>query len=131
VGWWHSLDGARLAAALAARAPGARVLLEVNVAGEPQKGGCDPAAVPGLTEHCRELGLDVRGLMTVAPVTGDPRRWFGRLRELAADEDLSELSMGMSGDFEAAVAEGATLIRLGTVLFGARPAVREAVDPGR
>ena len=93
------------------RAPRARVLVEVNVGEEPQKGGCAPAAVPALVEALRVDGLDVAGLMAVPPHGDDPRRWFARLREQAASLELVELSMGMTDDFEIAVEEGATMVR--------------------
>ena len=121
VRWWHSVDRLELVEALAPRVPGARILVEVNVAGEPQKGGADPAAVPALVDRARALGLDVVGLMTVAPAEGDPRPVFATLRGLGSHLGLTELSMGMSSDFEAAIAEGATLVRVGTALFGPRP----------
>ncbi len=91
------------------------------MAGEAQKGGCAPAAAPALVDRARAGGLDPIGLMTVAPASGDPRPVFAALRELAERLELAELSMGMSGDFEAAVAEGATVVRVGTALFGPRP----------
>jgi pyridoxal phosphate enzyme (YggS family) len=122
VQWWESVDRAELVDALASRAPGARLLVEVNVAGEAQKGGCPPADAPALVERARAGGLAPVGLMTVAPATGDPRPVFAGLRELAQRLELPELSMGMSGDYEAAIAEGATTVRVGTALFGARPA---------
>ena len=129
----HSLDSARLADALE-EAAGSRdvvqdVLVEVNVAGESQKTGCPAGAVRSLVEHAAGLPhLAVRGLMTMAPFTADvveQRRAFRGLRELR-DElvgggfRLPVLSMGMSNDFETAVEEGATMVRLGTVLFGER-----------
>ena len=131
VGWWHSIDRLDLGDALARRVPGARVLVEVNVGAEPQKGGAAPSATPALVEHLRELGLDVVGLMTVAPATGDPARMFEALQAMAARLELSELSMGMSNDFEAAIAHGATMVRLGTALFGARPTFPGSGPPGR
>ena len=67
------------------------------------------------------LGLDVDGLMTVAPQEGDPRGWFAALRDLGERIGLAELSMGMSADFEAAIEEGATMVRVGRAIFGARP----------
>jgi PLP dependent protein len=97
------------------------VLLAVPLASERQKGGCAPAAVGALTDTAREIGLRVEGLMTVPPQHDEPRRWFAALRELAVQLGLRELSMGMSGDFEVAVEEGATMVRLGRVLFGERP----------
>lgn len=130
----HSLDSARVAEAVgwAAAQSGTRVrvLLQVNIAGEGQKSGCDPDAAEALVEQMGALaGLDLTGLMVMAPFTDDERvqrRVFGELRHLrdrlaTVDRPLPDLSMGMSGDFRAAVAEGATLLRLGTVLFGERP----------
>ncbi len=96
------------------------MFVEVNVGEEPQKGGCVPAAVPALVDSLRTDGLDVVGLMTVPPHGDDPRRWFGQLREQAAALGLVELSMGMSDDYELAVEEGATTVRVGRALFGAR-----------
>jgi PLP dependent protein len=100
--------------------PGASVLLEVNVAGEPQKAGCDPESVGRLAESARAAGLDVLGLMAIPPHPGDPRRWFAVLADLAGRLGLPELSMGMSDDYEVAIEEGATIVRLGRVLFGPR-----------
>ncbi len=131
----HSLDSAELAAELAKRAAAAavkqRVLLQVNVAGEEQKSGCAPAEVPALARRvAAESALALEGLMTLAPLTDDTdvqRRTFRGLRELRdhLKEDglwVPMLSMGMSADYGMAVEEGATVIRLGTVLFGARTA---------
>lgn len=121
----HSVDSVHLAAALSRRAAAAYpVLLEVNVAGEASKSGFAPDEVTDATERIRRLpNLDVRGLMTVAPLVADPeelRPVFRRLAELAQRLALPELSMGMSGDFEVAIEEGATLVRVGTVIFGRR-----------
>lgn len=128
----HSVDRPELADELARRVPiGERqpVLVEVNCSGEPQKGGVAPEALPALLDRLAGLAsLDVRGLMTLAPFTSDEgiqRACFGRLRALrdrgeAAGHALPELSMGMSGDYPVAVEEGATMIRLGTLLFGER-----------
>jgi pyridoxal phosphate enzyme (YggS family) len=129
VGLWQSVDRAELGREIARRAPGARVLIEVNIAAEPQKGGCDPVAVPRLRDELAEGGLDVRGLMAVPPAAGDPRPWFAALRGLGADLGLPELSMGMSGDYEAAVSEGATIVRIGRALFGDRPPIAGATAP--
>jgi len=106
------------------------VLLQVNVAGEAQKSGCTPADTPALARQVGALGaLRLEGLMTLAPLTDDvdvQRRTFRGLRVLRdrIKEEvgvwLPTLSMGMSGDYASAVAEGATVIRLGTVLFGPR-----------
>jgi pyridoxal phosphate enzyme (YggS family) len=129
VGLWQSVDRAELGAEIARRAPGARVLIEVNVAAEPQKGGCARATVGELADQLRAQGLDVRGLMTVPPAAGDPRPWFAALRDLGEDLRLPELSMGMSGDFEAAVSEGATIVRIGRALFGDRAPFAVATSP--
>jgi hypothetical protein len=118
---WQSVDRPELGPVLARHAPGAPVLIEVNLAGEPQKGGCAPGAAPALRDGLSALGLAVRGLMAVPPAAEDPRPWFAALRELAARLELGELSMGMTADFEAAVEEGATMVRVGRALFGERP----------
>lgn len=117
---WQSVDRPELGAEIARRARGARVFVEVNVGEEPQKGGCRPADVPALVEALRDGGLAVEGLMAVPPHDDDPRRWFAGLREQAAALGLRELSMGMSDDFEIAVEEGATVVRVGRALFGPR-----------
>jgi len=120
VSCWHSVDREALAVPLARVASGARVLVQVNLAAEPQKGGCAPAEAPALVDRLRGAGLDVAGLMTVPPAAADPRAYFASLRELAARLGLHELSMGMSSDYEVAVEEGATMVRIGTALFGER-----------
>jgi pyridoxal phosphate enzyme (YggS family) len=129
----HSLDSVRLADALEAAAAAAAVvqpvLVEVNVAREPQKTGAAPEEAPALVAHAAGLPhLEVRGLMTIAPYDAtdeEQHRVFGDLRALrdglaTSAVGLADLSMGMSGDFEAAVQEGATMVRLGTILFGER-----------
>ncbi len=128
----HSVDSIELATDLQRRArPGSRqaILVQVNCSGEPQKGGVEPEALPTLLEALRPLNqLEVRGLMTMAALSDDAaiqRAAFRRLRELRDDAEqggakLPELSMGMSGDFLTAVEEGATMVRLGTLLFGER-----------
>ena len=99
-----------------------RILVEVNVGREPGKAGCDPDAVPGLVATLRALpALDVAGLMCIPPADRDPRPFFAALRGLRDGLGLRELSMGMSGDYPAAIAEGATLVRVGTAVFGERP----------
>jgi len=118
---WHSVDRVELAPVLGRHAPGARVLVQVDLAGEPAKGGCEPAAVGDLVRVLQEEGLAVDGLMTVPPRDLPARPWFAQLAAMARDQGLRELSMGMSDDFEDAVTEGATMVRLGRVLFGARP----------
>lgn len=104
------------------------VLIEVNVAGEATKHGFGLAQVAGAVDGLRRLDrLDIRGLMTVAPYSADPeeaRPVFRELRKLASACRLSELSMGMSNDFEVAIEEGATIVRIGTAIFGTRPRTR-------
>jgi len=127
----HSVDSAELATELSKRATSpVRVLLQVNVASEPQKSGCTLEAAPALARQVAALEhLRLEGLMTMAPFTDDAnvqRRTFRGLRTLRdsiQEEEglwLPTLSMGMSGDYASAVQEGATVIRLGTVLFGPR-----------
>ena len=123
----HTVDSERLAEAIEARA-GRRVpvLVEVNVAGESTKHGVARAELPALVERLRRCGkLDVLGLMTVAPQVEDPeyvRPFFRELSRMRDDLGLVELSMGMTGDFEVAIEEGATLVRVGRAIFGSRPA---------
>ena len=120
---WSSVDRASLVKEIAKRAPGAEILVQVNSTGEADKGGCRPQEVSDLVVRARELGLTVRGLMTVGP-TGEPpeaaRPGFERVRGLVDEHDLEICSMGMSGDLEVAVAAGSTRIRVGTALFGSR-----------
>jgi len=126
----HSVDSLALAEELNRRANAPlRVLLQVNAAREPQKSGCALEEAPGLARQIAALGqLQLDGLMTMAPLTDDEdvqRRTFRSLRALrdTIKEEglwLPTLSMGMSADYATAVAEGATVIRLGTVLFGPR-----------
>jgi hypothetical protein len=101
------------------------VLVEVNVANEPTKGGWGPEAVPTALEALAALShVEVRGLMTIPPDVAEPeatRPWFRTLRTLAERHGLRELSMGMSHDFDVAIEEGATMVRVGTAIFGARP----------
>jgi pyridoxal phosphate enzyme (YggS family) len=124
--WIHTLDRAELAREIsrryAAAGATARVLVEVNLGGEAQKSGCEPALVEPLVALARDLpGVEVAGLMCIPPPEEDPRPHFARLRSLRDQLGLRELSMGMSADWRTAVAEGATLVRLGTALFGERP----------
>jgi pyridoxal phosphate enzyme (YggS family) len=131
VSCWQSIDRVELADSLAARVDAATALVEVNVAGEPQKGGCTTEEVVPLVDHLRTLGIAVTGLMTVAPTGVDPRPTFSKLRGLAAICEVTELSMGMSADFEAAIAEGATIVRVGTGLFGMRATFPQFPPPER
>lgn len=120
VTWWQSVDREALGSTIARHAPEARVLIEVNLGGESQKGGCAPGDAGSLSDALRGLGLRVEGLMAIPPHDDDPRRWFAALRELGADLGLPHLSMGMTDDYEVAVEEGATMVRVGRALFGPR-----------
>ncbi len=127
----HSVDSLDLAAEINRRAADAglvqAVLMEVNIGEEATKGGLAPAAVAEAVAAIKDLpNLSVQGLMAVPPLATDPeaaRPYFRRLRELVLSlpyEDVKELSMGMSQDYAVAVEEGATMVRVGTAIFGAR-----------
>ncbi len=132
----HTVDRLELLPAIDRRAASLSAiqefLVEVDLAGEDQKAGVRPDDLPGLLDACAELeAVRCVGLMIIPPVEGDPdasRGWFDRLRELSErlrgtarpNVDLRELSMGMSADFEQAIEAGATLVRVGTAIFGAR-----------
>ena len=121
----ESLDRPKLAQALAeAMAREGRrpdILIQVNTGDEPQKSGCPRAEADAFIRAARDdFGLPVTGLMCIPPVEGDPRPHFAYLANLAAKHGLTVLSMGMSGDFEAAIAEGATHVRVGSAIFGQR-----------
>jgi len=94
--------------------------LQVNIGDEPQKGGCAVADLPALLAAARAADLPVAGLMAVPPAEVEPAPYFALLAKLARDHDLTGLSMGMSADFETAVTLGATHVRVGSALFGAR-----------
>lgn len=130
---FESVDRASLVAELAKRAPGQRVLVQVDTTGEPGKGGCPIDDVPALVATARDAGLTVEGLMTVGPTEGPPeaaRPGFRAVRRLVDALGLTVCSMGMSGDLEIAVAEGSTQVRVGTALFGARGAGPSATSTG-
>lgn len=120
----QSLDRIKLADALAAerdklgKCP--RLFLQVNTGEEPQKAGVTPQEAGALIAHARKLGLPLEGLMCIPPTADDAAPHFAFLAKLARDHGLKNLSMGMSGDFELAVKFGATHVRVGTALFGAR-----------
>jgi pyridoxal phosphate enzyme (YggS family) len=122
----ETVDSVRLAEQIAHAYPAQVVLIEVNIAREPQKSGVDPAQALEVARGVAGM-LDLRGFMGMGPTQGDPRPAFEELRRLRDEAQerfgrpLPLLSMGMSGDFEAAVAAGSTLVRLGQVLFGPRP----------
>ena len=121
----HSVDRPSLVAALAgAMAKEGRrpdCFVQVNIGDEPQKGGCAVADLPALFEASREAGLPVAGLMCIPPADVEPAPYFALLAKLARRHGLEGLSMGMSADYETAVAIGATHVRVGTALFGERP----------
>ena len=133
----HSVDSLKLASEIDRQAKRIDktqdILVQVNVSGEKSKSGVSPEDAPALVRSISSLaGVRIQGLMTMPPFFDAPekaRPYFRALRELARDiarlnlenVDMSELSMGMSGDFEAAISEGATLVRVGTAIFGARP----------
>jgi PLP dependent protein len=131
--WVHGVDRLKVAQRLDAQRPASlpklNLCLQVNIAAEASKGGATPAQLPALAAAVAQLPrLALRGLMCIPPDEADPRQaraWFEQLRTLqdelnACGLALDTLSMGMSGDFEAAVLAGATIVRLGTVLFGPR-----------
>lgn len=135
-GWIHSIDSVQLAREVARRYRGkekvCRVLVQVSVSGEEVKFGCSPEDTQEvLSALLEEGGVEPVGLMTMPPFSADPedsRPYFAALRDLREDllkkgfpaDSLSELSMGMTGDFEVAIEEGATIIRIGTAIFGPR-----------
>lgn len=120
----HTLDRMTLARKLAqqiddqGRRP--QLFVQVNTGDEPQKAGILTDELPGFLQSCTELGLSPEGLMCIPPEGADPVPHFRLLRRLADDHGLRGLSMGMSADFEAAIAEGATHVRVGSAIFGAR-----------
>jgi PLP dependent protein len=123
--WIHSVDRLDLAQELSRRADRAlNILLQVNLGDEPQKGGVAPAELKRLHELVAALpNLKVRGLMAIPPATEQPeqaRPFFRQLRELREQLGLEHCSMGMSADFEVAIEEGATMVRVGTAIFGPR-----------
>lgn len=123
VALWQSVDRAKVGARIANHAPGARVMVQVNATGEPQKAGCEPTEVTSLVDALRQLGLEVVGLMTVGRV-GDRSETLGAfqmVRDLADTLELPQRSMGMTADLDLAIEAGSTMIRVGTGLFGPRP----------
>lgn len=128
----HALDRASLARELAREfakerdrgrgAPLPDLFIQINTGEEPQKAGVAPQFADSFIRECREeYGLEIRGLMCIPPVDEPPSPHFALLRKIAARNDIRGLSMGMSGDFEQAVMLGATHVRVGSALFGARP----------
>jgi len=130
--WVHTISRAKIARRLDAQCPEDKrlsICLQVNVDNDPNKAGVAPAKTAALLETCLGLErLDVRGLMTILDPATEPREGYNRLRELfealkdSAPDCWDTLSMGMSGDYPAAIAAGATQVRVGTAIFGSRPA---------
>jgi pyridoxal phosphate enzyme (YggS family) len=120
----HTLDRASLAQKLARQVQAAghcpQLFVQVNTGSEPQKAGILPADADAFIAECRALDLNVRGLMCIPPEDHDAAPHFGALRAIASRNGLAGLSMGMSADFETAIAEGATHVRVGSAIFGAR-----------
>lgn len=120
----HSVDRSKLAKTIARIADETGqcpdVFLQVNTGEEDQKAGVPPAEADAFIAECRALELPVRGLMCIPPANEEPSLHFALLAKIAARNDLTGLSMGMSGDFESAIAQGATHIRVGSAIFGAR-----------
>ncbi|NBR54135.1 MAG: YggS family pyridoxal phosphate-dependent enzyme [Rhodobacteraceae bacterium] len=120
----HSVDRPKLAETLArlAQERGAcpDLFIQVNTGEEPQKAGIAPADVDGFVATCRTLDLPIKGLMCIPPVEEEPSMHFALLAKMAARNGLAGLSMGMSGDFEKAISFGATHVRVGSAIFGAR-----------
>lgn len=123
VSLWQGVDRQSVVTEIAKRAPGARVLLQVNTTGEESKSGVSPQSLDALLESAVSAGLVVEGLMTLGPTSGDmaeARSSFMQLRALADARGLRECSMGMSGDYQVALECGSTMIRIGSMLFGER-----------
>jgi pyridoxal phosphate enzyme (YggS family) len=121
----HTVDRPKIARAIAEeqqhQAKRLKLFIQVNTGEEPQKAGVAPKETAAFLAHCRDdLGLDIAGLMCIPPVEEEPAVHFAFLAKLAGDLGLPELSMGMSGDFETAVQLGATYVRVGSAIFGAR-----------
>ncbi len=120
----HTLDRPKLARTLARLADetGAcpRLLIQVNTGEEPQKAGILPADADAFIAECRALSLPVEGLMCIPPVDEEPTLHFALLAKIARRNGLEQLSMGMSSDFERAIAQGATYVRVGSAIFGER-----------
>jgi uncharacterized pyridoxal phosphate-containing UPF0001 family protein len=129
----ETVDRDKIAAALKAemdrqgRRP--RLFVQVNIGLEPQKAGIAPAEAAAFVARCRDVhGLAIDGLMAIPPEGVPPGPYFAHLATLVRDAGVSSLSMGMSGDFETAIWMGATHVRVGSALFGARPPVAESED---
>lgn len=120
----HSVDRPKLVLALARLADETgscpELFVQVNTGEEPQKAGVTPDDTDALVAKCRELGLPIAGVMCIPPVDEEPSLHFALLKKISDRNGLSLLSMGMSADFESAIAQGATHVRVGSAIFGAR-----------
>ena len=121
----HSIDRPKIAEAVAAEMKrqqrSLQLFVQINTGGEAQKSGIDPDAADAFIETCRTVhGLTIYGLMCIPPIEDDPRPHFELLRSIGARTGLPGLSMGMSGDYEEAIARGATHVRIGSAIFGSR-----------
>ena len=124
----HTIDRDKIAAAIGSemvrQGRSLQLFVQVNTGGEAQKAGVPPADTLAFVDRCRDVhGLAISGLMTIPPVNESPGPHFALLAKLGRDSDVGRLSMGMTGDFETAIAFGATDVRIGRGLFGARPTV--------
>jgi pyridoxal phosphate enzyme (YggS family) len=122
----HTIDRPKIARALAEemgkQGKRLQLFIQVNTGEEPQKAGVVPGELPALVSLCREeLGLEIAGLMCIPPVEEEPAIHFAFLEKLAAENGFTQLSMGMSDDYETAVSFGATSVRVGSAIFGSRP----------
>jgi len=120
---WQTVDRIETGVEIAKRAPGAKVMVQVDISGEESKSGCDPSDTEQLVELLSGEGLEVVGLMGIGPLAQPEmsRPGFKLLRSMADRLGLAECSMGMSGDLEVAIGEGSTMVRIGRDLFGERP----------
>ena len=120
---WQTVDRSEVAREIGRRAPGAEVMIQVNISGEESKGGCRPADAEGLAADVADAGLRLTGLMGIGPLgpVEEARSSFRTLRRMVDSLGLAHCSMGMTDDLEVAVAEGATMVRVGRSLFGERP----------
>lgn len=120
----HTLDRPKLAQTIARLAGEIgqcpRLFVQVNTGEEPQKAGVLPSQADAFVQDCRDLGLEIEGMMCIPPAAADPSPHFALLAEIAKRNGLKGLSMGMSGDFEAAIEHGATHVRVGSAIFGER-----------
>jgi PLP dependent protein len=124
VALWQSVDRESVIDELGKRSPGAAILIQVDTTGEPSKGGVTPGELESIRTYAEVRGLRVTGLMTIGPTDGsvsECEKSFVLLRRLVSEHGLAVCSMGMSNDFNIAVACGSTMVRVGSGLFGARP----------